>query len=304
MPEPANPPAVTTAGTAIVTAADRAIFPLLVGLLRSLAGLDRGRFAVCLIDLGLTPEQRAYVAPHCARIEPIDEARIVHPAPDLIERIAPRVPFWRALTARPFVPEYFPGFRRYIGVDADTWFQRLDVLDFMDQEMARGRLVIAPEMDVAYKTFHAADAHEDFVKDKTTLTRGFFGDDMAAMTGAMPYYNIGLYGLPADAPHWAMFKHYLTEVTKTRFHFLCESVTFNIVMLQLRNFTALPATCNWMCTLASPVKGADDLWHSPAWPFPVIEMLHLTGASKMERYVPAGLLYGGGAYLEEIAGLL
>lgn len=293
-----------TPGTAIVTTADSAIFPLLVGLLRSLRTLDRTRFAVCLIDLGLTPAQREHVAPDCQRIVPIDDAKLVHPAPHLIEGFQSWVPFWKALTARPFVPEYFPGFRHYIGVDADTWFQKLDVLDFMVAEMAKGRCVIAPEMDVAYRTYYGADAFEDVVKDKTTLTRGFFGDDAATMTGAMPYFNVGLYGLAAAAPHWQLFKRYLSEVTKTRFHFLCESVVFNIVLLQLRNFTLMPATCNWMCTLAKPVRGEDGLWRSPAYPFPVIEMLHLTGNNKLSRYRPMGLLYDGGRYLEEIAGLV
>lgn len=288
---------------AMVFAADAAIFPLLVGLLRSLAGLDRGRFALCLIDLGLTPAQRAYVAPLIDQIENIDDARLVHPAADIIRDIEPRVPFWRALTSRPYIPDYFPGYRGYINVDADIWFQKLDVLDFMAAEIDAGRLVIAPEMDPAYSIFQSASAHEEFVKDKRTLTRAFFGEDLAAMTAAMPYYNIGLYGLPANAKHWGMFKHYLTEITKEKFHFLCESVVFNIVMLQLRNFTLLPATCNWMCSLADPALGADGLWRSPAYPFPVIETLHLTGARKLENYRPRGLLYNGGRYLDDLAGL-
>lgn len=290
--------------TALVTAADAAIFPLLVGLLRSLAPLDRGKFALCLIDLGLSPGQRAYVEPLFDRIENIDDARLVRPAPDIIRDIEPRVPFWRALTSRPYIPDYFPGFAAYINIDADTWFQRLDVLDYMADETAAGRLVIAPEMDPAYKTFHSASAHEESVKDKRTLTRAFFGDSLADMTAALPYYNIGLYGLPADARHWGVFKHYLTEIAKEKFHFLCESVVFNIVMLQLRNFTLLPATCNWMCSLADPVRGADGQWRSPAYPFPVIEMLHLTGAHKLDNYRPRGLLFDDGRYLDEIAALM
>lgn len=292
--------------TAIVTAADAAIFPLLAGLLESLAALrlDRSRFALCLIDLGLMPAQRDYLAARFDEIEPIDDARLVHPAADIIAGIEPRVPFWRALTSRPYIPDYFPGYRHYINLDADTWFQRLDVLDYMVGEMENGRLVIAPEMDVAYRTFHAADVHEESVKDKHTLTRVFFGDDLAKMTAALPYYNIGLYGLPADAKHWALFKHYLTEITKEKFHFLCESVVFNIVMLQLRNFALMPATCNWMCSLADPVKGGDGLWRSPAYPFPVIEMLHLTGGQKLDNYRPRGLLYDDGGYLAALEGLI
>jgi hypothetical protein len=297
-----SPARLSPAPVALVVAADAAIFPLLVGLLRSLAPLDHEKFALCLIDLGLTPGQRAYVEPLFDRIENIDDARLVHPAPDIIRDIEPRVPFWRALTSRPYIPDYFPGFRGYINVDADTWFQKLDVLDFMAAEIDAGRLVIAPEMDPAYRLFHSATAHEEFVKDKRTLTRVFFGQDMADMTAPMPYYNIGLYGLPADAKHWPTFKHYLTEITKEKFHFLCESVVFNIVMLQLRNFTLLPATCNWMCSLADPVKGADGLWRSPTYPFPVIEMLHLTGAHKLDNYGPRGLLFDEGRYLAEIGG--
>lgn len=289
---------------ALVVAADAAIFPLLIGLRRSLAGLDREKFQLCLIDLGLTPGQRAHVEPLFDRIENIDDARLAHPAPDIIRDIEPRVPFWRALTSRPYIPDYFPGYRGYVNVDADVWFQKLDVLDHMAAEIDAGRLVIAPEMDPAYRIFHSASAHEESVKDKRTLTRVFFGDDLADMTAAMPYYNIGLYGLPADAKHWSVFKHYLTEITKEKFHFLCESVVFNIVMLQLRGFSLMAATSNWMCSLADPVRGSDGLWRSPAYPYPVIEALHLTGAGKLENYRPRGLLQDEGRYLAEIADLL
>ena len=295
-------PPDAAAAIALVTAADSAIFPLLAGLLRSLAKLERGKFALCLIDLGLTPAQRDYVAPLFDRIENIDDAKLAHPAADIIRDIEPRVPFWRALTSRPYIPDYFPGYRGYINVDADTWFQKLDVLDHIAAQIDAGRLAIAPEMDPAYRIYHSASAHEEAVKDKRTLTRAFFGDSLAEMTAPMPYFNIGLYGLPANAPHWGVFKHYLTEITKEKFHFLCESVVFNIVMLQLRNYTLLPATCNWMCSLADPVKGADGLWRSPAYPFPVIEMLHLTGAHKLENYRPRGLLFDDGGYLAELPG--
>lgn len=302
----APPPVPSTQPTAIVVAADRAIFPLLMGLLHSLelGGLDRRRFALCLIDIGLSPAQRDHLAGIVDRIEPIDDARLVHPRADIIRDIEPLVPFWRALTSRPFLPDYFPGFRNYINLDADTWFQKLDVLDHMVREMEAGRTVIAPEMDPAYRTFRAANLHEEMVKDKHTLTRVFFGDDLANMTGAMPYFNIGLYGVPAGSRHWEIFRHYLTEITKEKFHFLCESVVLNIVLLQLREFTPLPATCNWMCTLADPVRGADGLWRSPTYPFPVIEMLHLTGAHKMDNYGPRGLLFDDGRYLPGIARLL
>lgn len=288
---------------AMVVAADAAIFPLLIGLRRSLARLDRSRFALCLIDLGLTPAQRAYIAPLMDKVENIDDDRLVRPAPDIIRSIEPSVPFWRALTSRPYIPDYFPGYRGYINVDADIWFQKLDVLDFMAGQIDAGRLAISPEMDPAYRLFHSASAHEEFVKDKRTLTRAFFGDSLADMTAPMPYYNIGLYGLPAGAKHWELFKHYLMEITKEKFHFLCESIVFNIVMLQLRDFTLMPATCNWMCSLADPVRGSDGLWRSPTYPFPVIEALHLTGAAKMDNYRPRGLLYDGGRYLDSISGL-
>ncbi|OYD83391.1 hypothetical protein [Azospirillum brasilense] len=291
------------ADTAVVICADHGVFELLAGLLLSLRPLDRRRYRVCLVDVGLTAAQRDYVTPLCDFIAPVRDDLVVWPHPQLVAQLDRQIPFWKAMLCRPFLRDYFPGFQCYLHLDADVWVQNSAVLDAAAEGVRNGRAVIVPEADAAYPflTSHTANAHS--VRERAKLITRFFGEEVATLAGALPYYNLGFYGLRHDAPHWDLFRDSLRDATRTTFHFLCEQIVLNIVMFQMQNTLLLPATANWMCSMAVPMRGADGLWRSPIYPHTPIDLLHLTGTDKLERYRPLGLLYDGGRYLEGIAHL-
>jgi hypothetical protein len=62
-----------------------------------------------------------------------------------------RQPHLRAITARPFLPKYFPGHETYLWMDADTWLQEWYPIDWYVAAAADGRLAIAPQVDRAYR---------------------------------------------------------------------------------------------------------------------------------------------------------
>jgi len=290
--------------TAVVACADRSIFPFLIGLLLSLRGLNRERHAVHVIDVGLTPAQRDHAASLCDGVASVDDDLVVRPHPKIVENLEEKLPFWRAQFCRPYLRDYFPGYAGYIHIDADIWAQRLDVFDAATVEMERGRVVIVPEADAAYPFLTSHTANAAYTTERARLMTIYMGEEAAPTAGHLPYYNTGFFGLAADAPHWDDFREFLTGFAAERYHFLTEQIAFNIACFRRRTTTLFPAVCNWMCYMAPPIRGEDGLWRSPVWPHPVIELLHLSGTDKMERYRPMGLLYDEGRYLDEIGDLI
>lgn len=289
--------------TCVIVCADRHVFDLLIGFLLSVRGLDKARFAVKLIDAGLTSAQRDYAADLCDGVAPIDERLLAPLNPQTAAMIEAKSPFWRAQSCRPYLPDYFPGYRHYIHMDADMWVQNLDVFDAVVSAMDAGEVAIAPEVDVAYAHIGQLNANRDYFNVKRQVTRQIFGDAIADQLAAVHHFNTGFFGMAADAPHWAMFRQYLTEAQKVGYHHLMEQITFGIVLLNLGRGRFMPAVCNWMCNQATPIRKADGVWRSPVFPHEEIRVLHLTGTDKIARYQPLGLLYDEGRYLADIAAL-
>ena len=288
----------------IVVCADRNIFPLLVGLLHSLGCLDRARYHVAVLDTGLGAPHVEYVRSLCDAIAPVRDDLLLPPAPAYRQRVDEAMPFWRAQVCRPFLRDYFPGFDQYVHIDADTWVQDGAFLDHAVEEMARGNAVIVPELDVAYPHAVTVKANHAYVQAKKSLMERTLGQPIADRGSAITYFNTGFFGLAADAPHWDMFREYLTRMLRTGYHHLMEQLAFNAALFHVGRYTALPAVCNWMCNMAPPVQAADGLWRSPVFPNPVIHLVHLSGTDKMERYRPYDMLFRRGAYLADVEGLI
>jgi hypothetical protein len=283
--------------TCLVICADRNIFDLLAGMLLSLDRRDRDRYAVHLIDVGLTDSQRDWALDHCDGVSPLRDDLLTPLPPQLAERIDRTSPFWRAQFCRPFLPEYFPGYRDYVHLDADMWVQGFGFLDAARAAMAAGEVVIVPESDTCYPHLAVVADSERYVAAKAALTEQILGPTVAKQTAAMPYLNTGFFGMNPAMPHWGLFKEWLGRVTSRGYHHLSEQLTFNVVVYQLGRARLLPAVCNWMCSLSTPVRGADGVWRTPTYPNTPIDLLHLTGTGKTARYQPLGMLYDDGRYL-------
>ncbi len=290
--------------TCFAVCADRGIFDLLVGLLLSLKGMDRSRYKIGVIDTGLTDAQRDFIAPLCDAVERIDQARLVVLAPQLEERIIAVSPYWRSQACRPYLREYFPGHRYYIHLDADMWVQRPGFFDDAVAIMEKGQVIIVPEADVAYPHSTTLADNMTYYSGKSYVVRQSLGETIGQETAALPFLNTGFFGMRNDLPHWEFFVEQLKRMFLHGYHHLTEQLAFNVVLLQHKGFTALPAQCNWMCSWAPPARGADGLWRSPVYPYAPIDILHLTGTDKRARYSRLGLLYDGGRYLDDIAHLL
>ncbi len=127
----------------IVSGADRAYFPLLRDTVMSVR-TQRRDAEIGILDVGLEPEQRAWLA--------LRVTHLVHPDWDIDFPGREHTSEARkAQFARPFLPRHFPGYETYLWIDADAWLQDWRVVELYAGAARDGKLAITPEIDRAYK---------------------------------------------------------------------------------------------------------------------------------------------------------
>ncbi|WP_144162657.1 hypothetical protein [Paraburkholderia sp. BCC1885] len=222
------------------------------------------------LDVGLNAQNRAWI---CS-----EGIGIVEPKWDLPVDAAlrGRAPHLRALTARPFLPDYFPGYDVYIWIDCDAWVREQFVLEWLSRTAASGALSIVPELDRSYdKTLTSAW--------RADRLRRYYGDNAAQQIGARNYYNAGVFALRGDAPHWShwaeSFAHGLDATAGT---VVCDQTALNhAIGSRSLPVHPLPSICNWLCHLALPhIDPGTRKFCEPYFPHATIGILHLAANTK------------------------
>ena len=260
--------------TIIVTAADQHFAPLLQNLLDSIGQWSRPPAdAIGLLDLGLGAETLAAIE------NQVDG--VVIPGWDLPvpQRLRNAQPHLRALTARPFLPEYFPGYDRYLWLDCDTWVQGADAIPRLIRSAVDGRIAIVAEDHLCYSR------DQRFENWRKTSMRQAFGDTSAQRVGQHDYYNAGVFCLQHDAAHWTAWRQAFVQALERATDKVSDQTALNFAIWHHSLPTAvLPARYNWCCHLALPTaaRGADGRISlcEPVSPEHPLEIIHLTGKTK------------------------
>jgi lipopolysaccharide biosynthesis glycosyltransferase len=255
-----------------VTAANEPYAELLRELVQSLHAWDRPlHTALACFDLGLDAASRQWIGQYAEHI--------VTPGWDLAvsEHIRATQSHLRALTARPFLRDYFPGYDMYLWIDSDCWVQEQEALKWYIAAASHGAMAITPEVHHAYIQRQAIHQW------RADRLRACFGPDIAQQLNWNPYFNAGVFALRDNAPHWALwrqaFEHGL-EATQGRV--CCDQTALNHMLWTHGGpVNPLSATCNWLCHLRAPGYDVDRqrfceptaLWHP-------LGILHLVADTK------------------------
>jgi hypothetical protein len=274
----------------IVSAADAAFWPLLSGLLASIDHhRQRDGWSVGVLDLGLTPAQRERLARY--------GATVVAPEWDYdVARLTPVPPGqFKAMTARPHLPRYFPDHDPIVWIDADCWIQDWRAVNMLKLAAADFGLSIVPEIDRSYSTtFRDGSAFEFNVNCLQTC----FGEEIATQLQYFPLLNGGVFAAVRTSPVWARWAAIYAETLdrlRTPFFFADQTALNVCVRLDKIPAALLPARCNWMCNRALPRLSFDGrLFVEPNPPFEPIGIMHLAANAKTELVTVTDL--GGRAH--------
>lgn len=255
--------------TIAITGGDAGYFDLMKDCIASLQSVPEGRaMALGVLDCGLTGEQRAWCRDR--------GAILVVPAWDFDfpgrEKLKDG---YKALTARPFLPRYFPGFDLYFWIDGDCWVQQGDAIALFLAAARTGALAAAPEIHRSMRHYH--HAWGEFSAVCGAAYESCFDKATAERLVRYPMINAGVFALAAGAPHWQGWATVLGEALQ-RSTDMTDQMALNVLVYD-QGFACepLPSRCNWPVHHATPAwDAARGLFVEPAMPYDPLGILHLT----------------------------
>jgi hypothetical protein len=231
---------------------------------------ERPEFAV--LDVGLNADDLAWLRQRVTHV--------VKPRSHLGVAEAAK-PYLLSFLARPFLPEYFPGFDVYFWIDSDVWLQTSDVIRQMILGAQRKGMAIAHESERAYR----------FQSWLLLWTAKHFFLGYGPLRGSWlmtrPHLNAGIFAIHRDAPHWrAWAERYAAAIRRTGNLTPHDQFSLNQTIYQDRIDTEiLPANVNWVCDRGVPMwNDAERSFCEPYPPYRTISALHLAGPGKSTTY--------------------
>ena len=258
----------------ICSAADEIYFPQLRDMVTSaLGGRPPETLSFSVLDLGLLPEQKQWLEDH--------NATLTTPGWDIPFPGQDEAPGWfRAMTGRPMLRDYFPGFSTYLWLDADIWVQDPHCLQHYLEAARRFGAAITPEVHPSYRSLMGQN---EILTMHHNAYRTSFGQDLADALIRNPILNSGAFAMGATHPAWDKWAAVLTQglargVTK-HVEQAALNATFYLPNTPSPHF--LPAHYNWIVPLALPrIDLTTGTLHDCNMPFTSLGLIHLTGVSR------------------------
>jgi lipopolysaccharide biosynthesis glycosyltransferase len=253
---------------AIVTASNEPYFGSLRHLLRSLAGIERlGRFSTHVFDVGLSAAQRDELA---------QAGHAIH-SPGWDVDVSPwkGVPEWfKAMTARPFLPKYVHNVDMLLWLDADIWVQDLDMLLDFVRAAQGGSLAVCLELERSYDNLFMRNASREIYYNNLSK---YYGDETANRLVHLPMMNCGAFAMLPDNPLWSLWQTTMSGAVKRHCSNFLEQTALNMAVYSnavTPHF--LPARYNWMTCHALPLyDDSRGVFVEPNLPHDKIGLMHL-----------------------------
>ena len=230
----------------IISLADSNYFELLNELVDSITSFEeRKNIAICILDAGLTDQQRDILS------KKVDEIKSAEWDIDVSAFKVKGREWLKSQVSRAFLPKYFPGYEKYLWIDADAWVNSWDAIELYFKGCENNKLSIATSADRAYGRVLRADwVFGSFARIKSQNYKhaksSGFSEKIAREVALKPHLNIGVFALEANAPHWNVWQKNLKLALKKGRIWGSEQIAMNITIYS-DNLAVeiLPAYCNW-----------------------------------------------------------
>ena len=129
----------------IISLADANYFELLDELVNSIKRFrESANTAICILDAGLTDEQKQKLS---SKVDEIKSADWDIEVPSF--KVKGRE-WLKSQVSRAFLPKYFPGYEKYLWIDADAWVNSWGAIELYFKGCENNKLSIATSADRAY----------------------------------------------------------------------------------------------------------------------------------------------------------
>jgi lipopolysaccharide biosynthesis glycosyltransferase len=269
---------------AIISLADSKYFELLNELIDSILSFKESEsVSICILDAGLQPGQIKILE---KKVHKIVKAKWDIEVPEY--KIKGRE-WLKSQVSRAFLPEYFPGFKKYLWIDADAWVNDWSAVELYFKGSDNQTLSISSSADRAYGRVLRADwifSNIAFIRSqnyKHAKSSGF-SNQISREVALKPHLNIGVFCLEDDAPHWLVWQKNLKQALKKGRIFGSEQIAMNItVYCDLMKVQILPTYCNWFLIENIKFDESKNTYVEPYLPNHKIGIIHLAG-KKYDEY--------------------
>ena len=237
----------------IVSLADANYFPLLEELVNSIKRFKESEnLAICILDAGLSQEQREKLS---SRVDEIKPAKW-----DIeVSQFKVREKEWlKSQVSRAFLPKYFPSYEKYLWIDCDAWVNDWQTIELYFKACDNGKLGITQTIGPGYKI--TSKVNWLFGKLAIIKSQNFkhavkskIGYDKARKLAFAPHINIGVFSLEKNSEGWTIWQDNLTKTLKAGNIFGSEGLAINMsVYIDNLETEFLPLNCNWITSNLLP----------------------------------------------------
>ena len=262
----------------IISAADSNYFELLNELIDSIKSFDQSKdLAICIMDAGLHKDQIEVLE---KKVDQIKKAEWDIEVSDI--KVKGRE-WLKSQVSRAFLPKYFPGYEKYIWIDADAWVNSWYAIELYLKGCENKKLAIATSADRSYGRLLKAEwVFGNFARIKSQNYKhaksSGFSEKIAREVALKPHLNIGVFSLEKDAPHWDTWQKNLKKALSSGRIWGSEQIAMNITIYSDNlDVEILPAYCNW--TLIDGIKfdKKNNTFVEPYLPNHEIGIIHFAG---------------------------
>jgi hypothetical protein len=262
----------------IISLADSNYFELLNELIDSIKSFDQSKdLAICIMDAGLHKDQIEVLE---KKVDQIIKTEWDIEVPD--SKVKGKE-WYKSLVSRAFLPKYFPGYEKYIWIDADAWVNSWYAIELYLKGCENKKLAIATSADRSYGRLLKAEwVFGNFARIKSQNYKhaksSGFSEKIAREVALKPHLNIGVFSLEKDAPHWDTWQKNLKKALSSGRIWGSEQIAMNITIYSDNlDVEILPAYCNWTLIDGLKFDKKNNTFVEPYLPNHEIGIIHFAG---------------------------
>ena len=261
----------------IVSLADSNYFDLLNELVDSVKRFPESKdIAICILDAGLSDEQKKILS---TKVDDIKKANW-----DIkVSGFKVGDKEWlKSQVSRAFLPNYFPGYKKYLWIDCDAWVNDWNSVELYFKACENGKLGITQTLGPGYRIM--SKVKWLFGKLAIIKSQNFkhaisskIGINKARKLAFAPHINIGVFSLEENSPCWQNWQKNLKITLSSGKIFGSEGLAINMsVYIDEVETEFLPLNCNWIASNLLPkFDEANQIFVEPYLPNYKIGIMHL-----------------------------
>ena len=263
---------------AIISLADANYFDLLNELIDSIKRFEKSKeFSICIMDAGLKKDQIEILE------KKVDQSKKAEWDIQVSASKVKGKEWLKSQVSRAFIPKYFPGYKKYLWIDADAWINSWSSIDLYIKGCENKKLAIATSADRSYgRVLRAEWVIGGFARIKSQNYKhaksSGFSEKIAREVALKPHLNIGVFSLEKDAPHWEVWQKNLKKALSAGKIWGSEQIAMNVTIYSDKlDVEILPAYCNWTLIEALRYDKKNNTFVETYLPNHEIGIIHLAG---------------------------